>query len=176
MSACSPGANEANRLPTSSLPSMPSDGTQVLPSACMQVPLVHAAAKLLQSSLVLQDSHACVPISVWIWLATCDLQEADDDALGDGVGDAAEDAARERDGAVLDRDAVLDADSPVVLVVLSTVNARSDMAFIVGGVPWVVSMVMSQAPMSDAVIGSGLIVLTITSVDRCSNSAPSASA
>ena len=50
---------------------MPSDGTQVLPSASTQVPLVHAVAKLLQSSLVMHCSHAWVPMSVWIWLATC---------------------------------------------------------------------------------------------------------
>ncbi len=167
MLACSPGANEARRLPTSILPSMPSDGTHVVPSASMHSPLVHAAAKLLQSSLVVQASQACVPIRVWIWLATCDCKMLTTMPLATAlvmVHRMPPDSVIAASWMVM---AVLEAERPVVLLVLSTVNARSDVAFIVCGLPLVVSIVTSQAPRTGALIGSGWTVLTTTSVDRC---------
>ena len=70
-------------------PSMPSDGTQVLPSASMQVPLVQAVAKLLQSSFVVHFSQACVADEVLDLRRHLRLQEADDDALEEReIGDA----------------------------------------------------------------------------------------
>src|SRR5256885_455417 len=58
MPACRPGANDESNEPTSSLPSMPSDETQVLPSASMHLPPVQAVANELQSSLVMQAAHS----------------------------------------------------------------------------------------------------------------------
>src|SRR5258708_39501067 len=63
---------------------------------------------------------------------------------------------------------VLAEPSAVVLVALSTANERSEVAFIVCGLPLVVSMVTSHMPMIGALMGSGITVLTTTSVDSLS--------
>src|SRR6185369_7566158 len=159
-----PGANDARSEPMSILPSMPSDGTQVLPSASMHSPLVQAVANELQSSLVMHCAQACLPMRFWICVATCDCRVETMMPLATALVKTHRippESVTSPSGMVM---LVVPAESAVVLVVLSTVNVRSLVAFIG---PALESMVTSQAPMSDASMGSGMTVETLMLVSTC---------